>query len=171
MLFDACGPFDFPRNRQNGWRRVFWEDVEYYIEGLSSSIGCYAFGLSYGNKSYPWYVGMTTAQKGFRGEIFEPHKLAHYDEILLERRGKPTITLFPLVTENWNFSQAGVSSKPTIEWLERTLIGMALSKNPDIRNVKDTKLFREVYVNGIMGGQFRGRRSNGATFARSLFVD
>jgi hypothetical protein len=34
---------------------------------------------------------------------------------------------------------------------------MAIAKNPDLCNLRDTKLLREVWVEGILGKQNRGR--------------
>jgi hypothetical protein len=172
MLFDAFGPFDFPRLRGDGerWRTVFWNEVEDAWTGLSEAVGCYVFVLEHGHNKVPWYVGMTMAQGGFRAEIFQQHKLDHYTEILL-RRGTPKILLFPLVTNgrSWRLSNSVKSSKSSILWLEKTLIGMALSQNPEIRNMRDTKHLKNVYLNGVLGEQFQGRPTGPASYARKVF--
>ncbi|MDP5308658.1 MAG: hypothetical protein ACU0DD_07380 [Paracoccus sp. (in: a-proteobacteria)] len=177
MNFESCGPFHFPRERTGRWRAAFWDDVEEYWDGLSRSVGCYAFCTDNGKKVRPWYVGKTLAQGGFRDEVFTPHKLQHYSEILAPqdvdksyRRGKPCILLFPLVTESWRLSSNRSSSEPYIDWLETTLIGMALSQNPEIANTSKTRFHREVYVNGLIGGQLQGRPSNDANFAKRAFL-
>jgi hypothetical protein len=177
MNFESCGPFHFPRERTGHWRKIFWQDVEEYWEGLSSGVGCYAFCIDNGRRVRPWYVGKTLAQGGFQDEVFTPHKLDHYAEILAPhdedksyRRGKPCILLFPLVTDTWRLSNNRSSSEPYVDWLETTLIGMALSQNPEIANTSKTRFHREVYVNGLIGGQFQGRPSNGANFAKQAFL-
>lgn len=177
MNFESCGPFEFPRKRAGYWRRDFWHEVELSWEGLSAAVGCYAFCLKHGRTVRPWYVGKTVAKGGFRDEVFTPHKLDHYQTILAPaetegayRRGHPCILLFPLVTDTWQLSANRSSSQPYIDWLETTLIGMALSQNPEIANTSKTRFHREVYVNGLIGGQFQGRRSNGALFARQAFL-
>tara|TARA_R110002049_G_scaffold265590_1_gene441721 strand:+ start:5016 stop:5555 length:540 start_codon:yes stop_codon:yes gene_type:complete len=176
MNFESCGPFEFPRARVGHWRKNFWKEVEGFWEGLSNAVGCYAFCIDNGRRIRPWYVGKTLAQGGFRDEIFTPHKLDHYFSILAPgdkqksyRQGKPSILLFPLVTDTWRVSENRSSSEAYIDWLETTLIGMALSQNPEIANTSKTRFHREVFVNGIIGGQFQGRPSGGANFARRTF--
>ena len=146
------------------------------IQLFNLGIGCYAFCISNGQKVRPWYVGKTLAQGGFRDEVFTPHKILHYTEILNPqdkeksyRRGKPCILLFPLVSDTWRLSKSRANSDGYVDWLETTLIGMALSQNPEIANTSKTRFHREVYVNGLIGGQYQGRPSTGANFARKAF--
>ncbi len=176
MNFESCGPFDFSRERTGHWRKNFWESVEYYWGGLSNAVGCYAFCIDNGRRVRPWYVGKTIAKGGFQDEVFTSHKLDHYSSILAPgdeersyRRGRPCIVLFPLVTDTWRLSNNRSSSDAYIDWLETTLIGMALSKNPEIANSSKTRFHREVYVNGLFGEQYQGRPSNGANFAKRVF--
>ena len=176
MNFESCGPFNLPRAREGRWRQEFWEAVEGYWEGLQYGIGCYAFCVNGGRRPKPWYVGKTLAQQGFTGEIFTPHKLLHYDTIMRgsgdfpARRGEPSIVLFPLVTDNWRLSSNRSSSAEYVDWLETTLIGMALSQNPEIANTSKTRFYKDVYVNGIIGGQYQGRPTSGATYAKRAFL-
>ena len=177
MNFESCGPFHFPREQGVNWKRTFWQNVDVYWEGLRNAVGCYAFCLESDKRVRPWYVGKTIAKGGFQDEIFTPHTLMHYSEIMAPadadvayRRGQPFILLFPLVTETWKLSNNRSSSDPYIDWLETTLIGMALSQNPEIANTSKTRFHREVYVNGLIGGQFQGRPSNGANFAKRVFL-
>jgi len=177
MIFESYGGFDLPRTRTGHWRRAFWEDVEAADDGLSNSIGCYVFCLKTKLAVKPWYIGKTISKDGFRSEVFTPHKLSHYDEIMqptiegvLRRNGQPSIMLFPLLTENWGFSSNRSNSVDTIEWLETALIGMALSRNPEIANTSKTRFHREIFVNGIIGVQDQGRPSRGASFAKDVFL-
>lgn len=75
------------------------------------AIGCYVFCMKYGGKIRPWYVGMTVAKAGFRGEIFQQHKLEIYNECLDGRRGTPVMFLFSLMTSEGNAFSKAVSSK------------------------------------------------------------
>lgn len=177
MNFESCGPFYYPRERTGHWRKIFWQDVEKYWEGLSSGVGCYVFCIDNGQRVRPWYVGKTLAKGGFQDEVFTSNKLDHYTEILSPqdedrsyRKGKPCILLFPLVTEKGLLSRNRSSSEPYVDWLETTLIGMALSQNPEIANTSKTRFHREVYVNGLIGGQFQGRPSRGADLAKKVFL-
>ena len=177
MNFDSCGPFEFPRVREGRWRINFWQEVEESWIGLSNAVGCYAFCIDNGHTLRPWYVGQTLAQGGFEAEVFTQHKLEHYtlildpgDEQRGRRRGRPSIILFPLVTDNWELSASRNRSRPYVDWLEKTLIGMALSRNPDIANIGNTLFHRQVYLNGVIGAQYPGRPTGGATFARRAFL-
>jgi hypothetical protein len=174
MIFDSVGPIRFPRIRAKGehWKAEFWNEVEGIWEGLSGAIGCYAFGIEFGDKVNPWYVGKTVANGGFKKEVFEDHKLEHYNSILKEKiRGNPTIVLFPMMKSesNWVFSNATKSGEPSILWLEKTLITMAHSKNADLKNSRDTKFLRSLYVNGLFGGQYVGKPAQRTRFAQKMF--
>ncbi|MET3414025.1 hypothetical protein [Methylobacterium sp. 1030] len=123
------------------------------------------------NRVYrPWYVGQTRAQAGFRGEVFQPHKLGIYNEYTTERRGTPYMFLFPLLTDSGAFSKARASSGDAIDWLERTLIGMAFAKNPLLRNVSHTRHLRSVTVSGIIGPRDSGRPNSYTVEARQAFL-
>lgn len=171
MLFDTCGPFNYNRVPDEQWRSRFWEEVDEFWDGLSGAIGCYAFCMSHGRSRKPWYIGKTTCRAGFRGEIFQQHKLDKYDEIIARKpRHSADIFLFPLLKNDFQLSFNRSSHKSTIDWLENVMIGMSLASNPDIANVGKTKLYREVYVNGVIGDQYTGRPRNSARLAKAMFI-
>ena len=174
MNFDTYGPFELDWDDDTPqWRANFWKDVEAQekYKGLSTAIGCYVFCLRYGDKLAPWYVGQTINQNGFKGEVFESHKVDHYDELMENKsRHTPCLMFFPLMTEDsWRFSQNRSQGEAHIEWLETTLIGMAYAANPELRNSSKTKYFRKAYVNGIMGEHNYGRRTDDARAATKMF--
>lgn len=172
MYFNSFGPFYIHKDFPNGWRSEFWNRIEKREEGLSTAIGCYVFCLKHGKKTLPWYVGKTVANNGFRDEVFEiKHKIPLYRQFIKKfSYHRPSILLFPLLTETkWAFSKNRSEGGSTITWLEKTLIGMALARNPEIANIATTKLHRKVYVNGVLGKQFQGPPSLDAQFARSVF--
>ena len=172
MIFETYGPFDLERDFSTGWRNRFWAAVEDSVEGLSNAIGCYAFCLTFGTKTLPWYVGQTVNTNGFQAEVFADHKIAHYRKILgAKPKQRASIFLFPLMTEEYSVSKNRAKGSPAIDWLEKTLIGMALSKNPNLANIRDTRMLKNIYVNGILGTQWSGRRSAAASAARSVFLD
>tara|TARA_R110000868_G_scaffold336665_1_gene597586 strand:- start:46 stop:567 length:522 start_codon:yes stop_codon:yes gene_type:complete len=171
MLFESFGPFEIDRNFEGQWKREFWLQVDERLAGLRNSVGCYAFCLQHGETVKPWYVGQTINKAGFEGEVFTDHKREHYSYLLeLKPKSRPVMLLFPLVTDNWKLSKNRSSSKSVIDWLETTLIGMALSKNPEIANVSKTRFHREVYVHGVIGSQFQGKPSTSASFAKKAFT-
>lgn len=136
----------------------FWQDVEEQWEGLGQAIGCYVFGIQFGTKITPWYVGKTICANGFKGEVFQPHKTGIYDECLKNHRGKPVMFLIALMTQADEFSTARNSGDRVIGWLERTLMGMAFSQNSELSNVRDMKFLKNVEVVGLMGQPRRGRK-------------
>jgi hypothetical protein len=139
------------------WR----EEVDCYDgESPARGIGCYMFTL--GDKAIkPWYIGKTWCKGGFRDEVFTDHKRQHYNDAPSGRRGPAQIFLFPLITrhfhEDWELSQDRTSTKRLINWLEKTLIGMALAQNPDLMNSRDTTFLRTVRLRGIIGRNPTGR--------------
>ncbi|WP_416876947.1 hypothetical protein [Litorimonas sp.] len=172
MNFECYGPYELNWWEDNDrWRADFWKQVEAEYDGLSEAIGCYVFCLRFGEKYLPWYVGQTLNQYGFKGEVFESHKVLHYEELMDEKqRHQPFLMLFPLMTEeNWNFSKNRSKGSEQIDWLETTLISMAYSANPEIRNMSKTAFSRYIYVNGIIGAQYPGRKTDAARVASKMF--
>ena len=170
MRYEVCGPFDSPRFSRDAVGAPltsFWDDVEYWAEGLSRAVGVYVFSIRHGSKFTPWYVGKTCAQTGFRGEIFQSHKLGHYIAASEMRRGSPTLHLVARVDPNRDrFSKPSQVADRDIDALETAMIGMALRANPSVRNARKTWFIRNCRVPGIMGEPLPGRRPEAATTLR-----
>jgi len=179
MFFDTYGPFELardgktiPSRQPDMWAEVRRQSLLYnYPEkGLETAIGCYAFGIRHGDNYKPWYVGKTVAQSGFRGEILQQHKRDHYNSVIAEKAGQPVMFLFPLLTGGvWHFSRDRGSSGPLIEWVEKMLFGLALNRNPECRNLRDTKNLREVQIYGVFNSTQPGRSSEAMKAVRSMF--
>jgi hypothetical protein len=154
MQFGTFGPFEIPVDK---WGNIstslsdFWEAVEIEWAGLSDGRGCYVFGLSKsgGSRIEPWYVGKTNKQ-GFESECFKAHQLNHYGRALNRyHRAKPHIYLIPQFTNNGARLYRGKAGAG-IDFLETYLIGIALRANFDLLNKRDTKLYREVILSGLL---------------------
>ncbi|WP_156383391.1 hypothetical protein [Rhizobium sp. Root483D2] len=179
MNFNAWGPFEFS-GTDGQWKAEFWQqaadqEIHYNCppDRLRNAIGCYMFAIKRGKQYTPWYVGQTRAAAGFEGEIFERHKLDHYRSSLASaQRSTGYIFLFPLITggDDWRFSTARTTGKNLIDWLEKMLIGMALSKNTELRNLRDTLFLKNVWVEGVFGDQNPGRPSFPASEARKALL-
>lgn len=172
--FDVFGPFDVDSEAiMSGRQQVrLWQEAESGLEGLSAGIGCYLFCLNRGGKLTPWYVGMTVARDGFKGEAFQPHKLEIYRKVLTNHpnHGRPQIMLFPLILRHSGRLGRGKSKRRVIAWLERMLMGFAYWQNPDVENVRDMKFLRNVNVNGLLGKPIVGRPKHSvAHAAQALF--
>lgn len=174
--FETFGPFLVPRSPGQSLTRPvsdWWDDID-ELTGytISRSIGCYMFAMG-DARIKPWYVGKTVNKRGFREEVFTDHKLGHYNWVIDNYRGPPSIYLFPMITksfdQDWRLSKGWSNSAP-IEWLERTLMGMAYSQNPEISNSRDLTFFRTVHVRGILGRAPKGRRTGHIGKARQALL-
>jgi len=151
MYFYPYGPFEIPRDKSRisedkDDKKKFWQDVEAMGAGLSAACGCYIFTLR--NKA--WYIGSTNRQ-GFLGECFTIHKLYTYNKALSEYTspGIPRLILIAKITETSRFSKASDGHRD-IKYLEKMLIAHGLKRNPDLRNIKDTKILREMTLPGVI---------------------
>lgn len=177
LFFETFGPFRIPVDDGVIYRpsSKWWEDVVEGTtwDGLSRAIGCYMFVMGDAFVK-PWYVGKTVNQRGFREEVFNGHKLRHYNWVINEGyRGPPQLYLFPMITrsfhDDWKFSRGWSKERP-IKWLESTLMGMAFSQNPEIANSRELKFFRTVHVRGILGRAPNGKRTGHIAKARQALL-
>ncbi len=171
MRYDVCGPFEIPRGA-NGLvdmsrdsKRGFWEEVEKASAGLSGGCGCYVFGIKPGRGLVPYYVGRTNGNT-FKGECFQPHKLNHYNMALASTRGRPMLFMLPKKTPGGAYAKISNGGHPDIDFLELYLIGVALERNSDLFNKRDTKFLRDIVVPGILNAN-RGRPKKAVKSLRS----
>jgi hypothetical protein len=175
-FFETFGPFEIEKTADNICRpkSTWWDEIDKQVGcEVSRAIGCYMFVMGNSNIK-PWYVGKTVNQRGFREEVFTGHKLGHYNWVIDEGyRGPPQIYLFPMITrpfdQDWKFC-SGSSHSAAIEWLERTMIGMAYSQNRELANLRDTTFLRTVHVRGVIGSAAKGRRTGHIGKARQALL-
>jgi hypothetical protein len=174
MRYEVCGPFDSPKfskGAAGNHLSAFWDDVEYWAEGLSRAVGVYVFSIRHGVTYTPWYVGKTCAIAGFRGEIFQSHKLNHYIAATERRKGTPTLHLVARIDPNRDrYSRASNIAARDIDALETAMIGMALRANPAVRNARKTWFIRNCRVPGVMGSPPPGRRGDAAATLRKALA-
>ncbi|RDJ20123.1 hypothetical protein DWF00_16570 [Bosea caraganae] len=175
-FFDVYGPYDIEVDGTQvpASQKALWEQVR-EEEGLEESIGCYMFCIRRGGIILPWYIGMTVAVKGFRGETFTPHKIDIYNDCLQRQSGQPQLFIFPFMIKpdenaNLRFSLDRTRGRRIIKWLEKTLMGMALSRNDELANLRDASLPRSVSVRGVLGAPLRGRPSTDVAEARRALL-
>lgn len=170
MNFDIYGGFQVPRDEgivtlDPKWRSDFWGDVEEEHPGLSDACGCYILAIN--NK--PWYVGLAEKQS-FKAECFTSHKICHYNEALNQfARGIPYLYVIPKLTPTKKFAGPSTNGHIDVEALENILIGLALSRNPEVRNIKGTKMLREMNVPGILNKKKGQARKNAVQEIKALF--
>lgn len=171
MQYQIYGPFFAPRAQlevSGPTLKAFWEEIDRLEPGLPRAIGIYVFSTCHGDSHTPWYVGKTNAKAGFRGEIFQTHKLSHYIMASRRKRGYPVIHLIAKVEPaRGNFCRASARSGREIDELETVMIGMALRANPEVRNSKKTWFNKNCQVPGILGEASKGRRPNAVVTLRN----
>lgn len=101
----------------------------------------------------PWYVGKAE-KSSFKQECFGAFQINCYNDALARYgKGTPLLYLVTLLTPGGRLSKPSKSGSRAISFLERWLIGEALSKNPDLCNIKDTKFLKELIVPGLLGSK------------------
>ena len=134
-MFSPEGPFEVPFYQGRGGRTItddniqeFWKKHGEYAERR----GCYVFAMRAGKGLTPGYIGMAT--KTFQGEVFAPHKLSRYQQFLVDY-AKGTPVMFFLVAP----TKKGALNVGHVKHLEKFLIELGVTANPELLNVKGTK--------------------------------
>lgn len=147
----------------------FWESVEQMDEGLSEAIGIYIFGIRAAKGIVPWYVGKAEKQP-FMKECFQHHKLTHYNNAIVGRKGTPILTLIAKLTKAEYFSIPNGQNHKDISTLENMLIGTCIQRNKNLMNARDTKLYREIVVPGYLNSPKGGVAKNVRDFKTLIGV-
>ncbi|MGI8654429.1 MAG: hypothetical protein ACR2LC_04350 [Pyrinomonadaceae bacterium] len=169
MQYAVYGEFPIARNgslisRSKLDKGNFWAGVEEMEPELSEACGCYVFVI----RGRAWYVGMAEKQS-FKQECFALHKITQYNEALGEVSGKPSLILLPKMTPGGRFAKPTSRGHSDIRLLENMLIGSALGRNPNLQNVKGTKLLREMNVPGFLNPRpGQARASKVQAFKRAI---
>jgi hypothetical protein len=167
MNFIVAGVFKMDR-KPNGHiddrkesKAKFWKTVECDWKGLKDASGCYVFALNTGRGPIPWYVGKAERQS-FEDEIFTLHKLHHYNDVVIEHKGTPYVFLMPRVTSRQRLCRPAKNHNASIRLLETLMIGMALRRNPQLKNIKDTSLLRSLSLRGVVNSNLKGHPGGAA---------
>lgn len=134
-LFTIHGPIEVPVYQGKAGRTITKDEVEAFWKSNSSHAhqrGCYVFGIRAGKGFTPGYVGKAT--KSFKQELFANDKLAKYQRFLIDYV-KGTPTLFLLV---YSVKKGKPNTKHVTD-LEKFLIQLGMSANPEILNIKGTQ--------------------------------
>jgi hypothetical protein len=141
---------DRKQNRHGIFGKELRRKLEAENENLPGACGCYIFALQNGDNVTPWYVGKTE-KRSFEHECWGPTQINYYNEVLVDRNGKPLMFLLPKLTGSGRkFSKPSHNGHRDIDFLESMLIGLALEKNSQLLNVKKTALLREMRVPGVI---------------------
>jgi hypothetical protein len=173
MNFSVYGPFEMDR-KPNGRidaskqsKYAFWDRLEGKLPDLGSATGCYVFVLKSGRGSKAWYVGKAEGQSLY-DEIFALHKLNLFNDVLASKKGIPQVYFVPRLSTNGKLCRPGKMRRRTIDFLEAMLIGMALNRNPELKNVRDTKVLREIGVPAIVRGSTPGHPGKSAASLKRI---
>ncbi len=161
-IFSIAGPQRVPFYQGKGGRTIRDEDILTFWKHnkrYEKSRGCYIFGIRAGKGHTPGYIGKAT--KGFKQEIFAHHKLTRYQQFLVQY-AKGTPILFFIVAP----VQKGKPNLKHIGELEKYLIGLGFTANPDLLNVQDTKAENWGIKGIVRGGQ--GKVSAGTSGFRKM---
>jgi hypothetical protein len=99
--------------------------------------------------------------------VLTPDKRSKYERVIRKRNGKPLLYLFARTPKaQVRFSNGG--KHIDIGKLEKLLISIALSQNPELINVCETKFYRSLSISGIFNA-FPGRpRSSAVEIKKAL---
>ena len=170
MRFAVYGAFELPR--QNGLidhsqeaMNLFWLQVEDKAKGLSTACGCYVFAA----QNRAWYIGLAEKQ-AFKYECITDHKLKIYNKILASyQRAMPWLYFVAKLTPKQKFSSPSKNGHQDIAALEKILIGLGISRNNEIENIRGTKYLREMNVPGIINMEQGQGKAYAVQEIRSLF--
>ncbi|CAN5444377.1 hypothetical protein BH09GEM1_BH09GEM1_07630 [soil metagenome] len=167
MTFGVYGPFEITRlntlvDSTAAAKKTFWADVDSRVPGLSTACGCYIMVVRAKRGALPWYVGLTT-KRTFAKEAYNAHQVNHYNNALTNPFGikvgvRPELYLLPKETPTGRFAQPSQKAHLDIEFLETFLFGVAINRNPAMRNTKNTKFLRTLVVPGIINTPRRAPR-------------
>jgi hypothetical protein len=173
-IFEIYGPFILARKENGmldlakGSKKRFWTEVSRKKTGLENSRGCYLFACQAGKGITPWYVGKTERQS-FKNEIFQPHKIQIYQDVLADKKYTPMFFLISRITKKSKFSKPKKKGDSTIAFLEILLIGAALDKNRRILNLKNTSKLKKIVVPGFLNSPKRKLSNQERDFRRAIF--
>jgi len=85
------------------------------------------------------------------------------------QRAVPCLYFIAKLTPNGDFSSPSKNGHIDVATLEQMLIGLGLSRNPEIVNIRGTKLLREMNVPGIINTQAGQGKAYAVQEIRSLF--
>lgn len=158
MRYYLYGPLELPRGDDNllnfdGYdRTTMWADLESCTAiGLADACGCYVFAMRAGRGIKPWYVGKSEKQP-FKRECLTDDKIRKYNSVLsTAKKGTPLLYFYARTTmERHAWSAPSKSQHKDVQFLERMLIGLALKKNKNLINVRDTDHLRNMIVPGLL---------------------
>jgi hypothetical protein len=135
LSFKVAGPLKVRFLKNVGGRIIRDADIASFWgshPSFQKLRGCYVFSMQTGRGWTPGYVGKT--KRNFKQEVFGSHQLKRYYEFMTGyERGRPV--LFFVLTRQ----AKGKPNNSKIRAVEKYLIDLGLTVNPELLNKKDTK--------------------------------
>ena len=156
------GPLEVPYYQGKGGRTITDENIVEFWQAnknYENRRGCYVFGIRAGKGFAPGYVGKAT--KSLKQEAFTPHKLSRYQQFLADY-AKATPILFLILAP----VQKGKPNTSQINEIEKYLINLAVTANPDLLNQKETRA-PDWGIKGVVRGG-KGKTSSGTKDFRQM---
>jgi hypothetical protein len=138
--------------------KTFWASKE--AQEIAEKQGCYVFALQAAKGFRPWYVGKAT--KSMEQECMQPHKLAHYNEVLFKGNKGTPVLFFVVLGGNKKKVSATV-----IDEMETFFIQTVLTKHPEIQNIQKTNLPEWTVKGAVRGGQGKPKK-NASDFRKMM---
>lgn len=166
LSFKVAGPLKVHYSKNVGGRAIGAVDIDSFWNSHAKyrkRRGCYIFSMRTGGGITPGYVGKT--KKNFKQEIFGAHQLTRYYEFMSQyKKGRP-IFFFVVALQS-----AGKPNDSKIRAVEKYLIDLGLTANPELLNRRDTKPPGWGIQGVIRGG--KGKVSSGTgSFRRMLGIE
>jgi len=162
LSFKVVGPLKVHYSHDVGGRTIRDVDIDSFWDSQAKYKklrGCYVFSMRAGRGITPGYVGKT--RKNFKQEVFGAHQLMRYYEFMASyERGRP-VFFFVVAAQS-----AGKPNDSKIRAVEKYLIDLGLTVNPDLLNKRDTKPPGWGIQGVIRGGQ--GKVSAGTSSFRKM---
>ena len=160
--FTVQGPFEVPVYEGKAGRTITPENIEGFWQhnsAMASSRGCYVFGIRAGGGFTPGYVGR--ASKSFKQEVFTGHKLAKYQQFLVDyAKGTPVFFFLAYPVKK------GKPNTKHIGELEEYLIQLGMTANPDLLNIKGTQV-EEWGIKGMLRAG-KGKPSKATAYFKTM---
>jgi hypothetical protein len=157
--FEIFGPFDLPLTGAGrldlspAARERFWMDVEGRESGLGSASGCFVFSVRNGRQTLPWYVGRAESRP-FTEHCLSDACLPIYARALEGLQPFCAhLHLLAKLTPTGHPSRAVRHAHAEIAFIERVLIDLALTRNPQLMNYSDDELPRSLCIPGLLNPQ------------------
>lgn len=171
MIFQPYGPLELSRDcaglllLDRDLRTAIWKRADQIDPGLSDACGCYVFAVRTGGGTKPWYVGKAVRQS-FKRECLTQDKVTKYNSVLQTlERGTPLLYLYGRVKPGrTRFSAPSTTEHRDVPYLEKMLIALALGRNKDLVNKRETTLLRNMIVPGLLNSE-PGRPASGQGWA------